>query len=112
MLKKIEHRPFSSKLVYPASSPGSEEHRKNMEAMTNEIRRSLLSGSFGSKPFFAFRGVKTSDFVISGEHVLCTYLELNAEDNYMYAQRYYKPSSGEILNSMGPNLIVTRALRD
>ncbi len=82
MLRKIEYSPstgpFSSRPMRPQASPGTKEHKENMEHMAKEIRKCIVHGSFGSNPLYAFRRVKPEDCV-SDEKALQT-VELRKKD--------------------------------
>ena len=68
-----KHGPFSSTLVYSTASLGTKEHYANMERMANEIEHCIQTATFGSKPFFAYRGIKPKDFVFTDETELQTF---------------------------------------
>jgi len=89
--------PFSNKLLYPHASPGSKEHKANMEHMTEKIRACIIGGSFGSKPLHAYRGVKFSDFIFTDKEQLQMFLELNEEGKVQFSQVNYTAKSGEAL---------------
>ena len=91
---------FSSKLLYPSASPGSKEHKANMEHMTEKIRTCIFGGSFGSRPLHAYRGVKRTDFIFTDEEQLQTFLELNEEGKMQFFQAKYTAKPGEVLTTL------------
>lgn len=74
-----------------SSTPGSEEHRNEMEAMALEVQSAIMSQQFGGNPILVFRGVK-DDFIFKDEEALQHFLKLseegkaNCKDTYAITQ--------------------------
>ena len=69
-----------------------------MEVMADEVRHCLLGSSFGSHPLFAFRGIKTNEFVLRDETQLANFLSLSEHDKKLCANQSYKAHEGNILD--------------
>ena len=85
-----KHGPFSSSMLHQSPSPGTKEHKENMEAMADEIRKCLLYGSFGGASLLSYRGVKASDFVFTDEQCVVTFLQMNEDSKITFQPAKYK----------------------
>ena len=48
------HGMFKSNPVYECCSPGSKEHRENMEAVLGQMKNCLATASFGGKQLLCY----------------------------------------------------------
>ena len=78
------HGPFSSKIPNKHATPGTPEHKQNMESMADEVEKCISQGSFGGNQLLAFRGVKCEDFVFSDQEQLQRFLDLSEENNWCW----------------------------
>ena len=93
-----KHGSFDSSQVHSHASPGTKEHKDNIEKMSDDIRKCLLYASFGSKPLKAYRGVKLSNYLFTDDHELLTFLDLNEDGKKSFPHAKYKPRQNELLN--------------
>ena len=70
------HGPFNSSTIHPASIPGSNEHKANMEAMAQEVKDCINTAG---KPLQCFKGLPNDDFIFNDEENLKNFLELSEE---------------------------------
>ena len=78
------HGPFSSKIPNKHATPGTPEHKQNMESMVDEVKKCIAQGSFGGNQLLAFRGVKCEDFVFSDQEQLQRFLDLSEENKELF----------------------------
>lgn len=91
------HGPFSSKVPHKQVTPGTPEHKENMENMVEEARKCIAQGSFGGNPLLAFRGVKCEDFVFDDQEELQRFLDLSEE---LFLPESYSANQGRILDKL------------
>ena len=62
-----DHGPFSSKQVHEAGSPGSKEHKENMERLAQDIVKCIGKGVFNKEQIRCFRGTGSEENYIFGD---------------------------------------------
>ena len=95
-----KHGPFHSKPIHKNASVGSKEHMENMESVAEEVRRTIIQGSFGGHQLLCYRGVRTPEFIFSDEKVIQDFLSLNEEGKEGFSPQTYTPTSGEALDCL------------
>ena len=55
------HGPFCSKAIHKSASPGSKEHKENMEHMASEVCKCIGSAFYNKEPIQCFRGIDAED---------------------------------------------------
>ena len=94
------HGPFSSKIPNKHATPGTPEHKQNMESMADEVEKCISQGSFGGNQLLAFRGVKCEDFVFSDQEQLQRFLDLSEENKELFTPETYSAVQGAILDNL------------
>ena len=95
-----KHGPFLSKPLHRNASVGSKEHKDNMEHVAEEVRKTIIQGSFGGRQLLCYRGVTPPDFVFSDEKVVQDFLSLNEEGKEQFSPQTYTPAKGEMLDCL------------
>ena len=95
-----KHGPFRSRVLYPQATPGSKEHKSNMERMADDVRACIIEGSFGSRPLRAYRGIKPCDYVFTDEKQLQTFFDLNEEGKIYYSPAKYAANRNDISSTL------------
>ena len=95
-----KHGPFSSKVPHTQVTPGTLEHRENMENMAEEVRKCVSEGSFGTAPLLAFRGIKCDEFVFDDQEELQTFLDLNEDGKEEFSPNRYSDKQGKIIETL------------
>lgn len=94
------HGPFSSKVPNKQATPGTLEHKQNMENMAEEVKKCIAQGSFGGYQLLAFRGVKCEDFVFNDQKELQQFLDLSEDNKELFTPESYSAAQNSILNNL------------
>ena len=92
-----KHGPFKSRGVHQQASPGSIEHKENMEFVADEVCKCIKTGSFGGSSLLCFRGVQPKDCVFSDEVELQNFLSLSEEAKELFSPSSYSVVKGNTL---------------
>lgn len=95
-LNAAAHTGLQSQAVFGvsiSSTPGSVEHRQDMEAMAKEVATAITQQTFAGHPILVFRGVK-DDFIFNDEKDLQQFLKLS-EDRKLISRQEYKVEQNE-----------------
>ena len=95
-----KHGPFLSKPLHKNASVGSKEHMQNMENVAEEVRRTIIQGSFGGHQLSCYRGVTPSQSIFIDEKVLQNFLSLYEEGKKNFSPETYTAVKGEVLNCL------------
>ena len=91
------HGPFCSKAIHKSASPGSKEHKENMEHMASEVCKCIGSAFYNKKPIQCFRGIGAEDnFVFNDESSLKSF-GLLSDERRREDDTTYKPVKNDIL---------------
>ena len=94
------HGPFCSKVPNKQATPGTLEHKQNMENMAEEVKKCITQGSFGGNQLLAFRGVKCEDFVFNDQKELQQFLDLSEDIKELFTPESYSAAQDSILNNL------------
>ena len=62
------HGPFSSKMIHKNASPGSKQHKENMESMALEVIQCIGKGMYNKETIKCFRGIGSEEkFIFTDE---------------------------------------------
>ena len=90
-----DHGPFSSKQVHEAGSPGSKEHKGNMERMAQDIVKCIGKGVFNKEQIRCFRGTGSEENYIFGDEEELKNFSLLSEERKRKDKTYYHPIKSE-----------------
>lgn len=90
-----DHGPFSSKQVHEAGSPGSKEHKENMERMAQDIVKCIGKGVFNKEQIRCFRGTGSEENYIFGDEEELKNFSLLSEERKRKDKTYYHPIQSE-----------------
>lgn len=91
------HGPFCSKAIHRSASPGSKEHKENMEHMASEVCKCIGSAFYNKEPIQCFRGIGAEDnFVFNDESSLNSF-SLLSDERRREDNTTYEPVKNDIL---------------
>ena len=93
-----DHGPFSSTPMYKGASPGSKEHKENMEHMAKEVVNCIGTGIFNKERIQCFRGIGSKEnFIFCDEEELKAFMLLS-DERKKEDRTPYQPNSNKILS--------------
>ena len=91
------HGPFSSKAIHKTVSPGSQEHKENMEHMASEVIKCIGNAVYNKEPIRCFRGIGGNHrFVFNDESSLKAF-SLLSDERKKEDETTYEPVRNEVL---------------
>lgn len=84
-----DHGPFSSKQVHEAGSPGSKEHKENMERLAQDIVKCIGKGVFNKEQIRCFRGTGSEENYIFGDEEELKNFSLLSEERKRKDKTYH-----------------------
>ena len=91
------HSPFCSKAIHEHVSPGSKEHKQNMEHMASEDCKCIGHAVYHEEPIQCFRGIGAKDkFVFNDESSLKSF-SLLSDERRREDETTYEPVRNDIL---------------
>ena len=94
------HGPFSSKVPNKQATPGTPEHKQNMESMAEEVKKCIAKGSFCGNQLLAFRGVECADFVFNDQEELQRFLDVSEDNKELFSPESYSAAQNAILDNL------------
>ena len=92
------HGPFSSKGIHTTVSPGSKEHKENMECMAGEVIKCIGKAVYNKENIQCFRGIGSEErFLFNDESNLKSF-SLLSDKRKRQDETTYQPTNNAILN--------------
>ena len=91
------HGPFSSKMIHKNASPGSKQHKENMESMAQEVIQCIGKGMYNKETIKCFRGIGSEEkFIFTDVEGLKSF-GLLSDERKEEDESKYRPVNNEIL---------------
>ena len=91
------HGPFSSKMIHKNASPGSKQHKENMETMAREVIQCIGKEMYNKETIKCFRGIGSEEkFIFTDEEGLKSFGFLSDERKEEDESKY-RPINNDIL---------------
>lgn len=91
------HGPFSSKMIHKNVSPGSKQHKENMESMAGEVIQCINKGVYNKETIKCFRGIGSEErFIFRDEEGLKSF-GLLSNDRKEEDETKYRPTNNDML---------------
>ena len=91
------HGPFCSKMIHENASPGSQEHKENMESMAGEVIQCISKGVYNKETIKCFRGIGLKEkFIFRDEESLKLFSVLS-DERKDEDETKYRPTNNDML---------------
>ena len=91
------HGPFSSKMIHKNASPGSKQHKENMESMAREVIQCIGKEMYNKETIKCFRGIGSEEkFIFTDEEGLKSF-GLLSDERKEEDESKYRPINNDML---------------